>query len=97
MKSLQEAIDAVSMKGPKGSTGSKDIQDALSDRLGGYEWIAKEAAHMRSVRDMLEEMWQAMLHRRVAPKDAFFSLLVNGIMIGVELAKDDKPAIELVQ
>lgn len=96
MKSLQEAIEAVTMKGPHGSCGTKDVQDALSDRLAQYDWIPRDMAHMRSVRDMLEEMWQAMLAKRVTPKDAFLSLLANGVMIGIEMAKEDKPKLELV-
>lgn len=96
MKSLQQAIDAVTAKAPHGSCGTKDVQDALVDRLKQYEWIPREMAHMRSVRDMLEEMWQAVLAKRVAPRDAFLSLLANGVMIGIEMAKEDKPKLELV-
>lgn len=96
MKNLQEAIDAVTAKAPHGSCGTKDVQDALSYRLAQYDWIPREMAHMRSVRDMLEEMWQAMLAKRVAPKDAFLSLLANGVMIGIEMAKEDEPKVELI-
>ncbi len=91
MKSLREAIDIIAVKAPAGSTGTLDIQAQCEAKTRNYSWIAKEAAHMRSVREMLEGMWEGMAAKRITPKDAFFSLLMNGILIGIEMAKDDKP------
>jgi hypothetical protein len=100
MKTLQQAVDAVTAKVVKAEGLDPEAQKLLNARLTKYDPIISELQHMRSTRDMLENMWQAMIRRQVQPKDAFFSLLANGVLIGLEMANapiEDKPLVEIVQ
>lgn len=85
MKTLQEAIDFVAARGNNREGLDPEVQAVLAVRLAKYDALIGQAQHMRAVREMLENMWQATLRREVSPKDALFSLLANGILIGLEM------------
>jgi len=103
MKSLQEAIDAITAKGVRTEGVDAEAQEILAVRLAKYQKLIANMQNMRSVRDMLENMWQAMLKRQVSASDGMFSVLANGVLIGLEMAEAQiedekpKPLIMLVQ
>lgn len=95
MKTMAEAVEAVTVTVKAGTDMAAAMGDdspqqrAIHEKLATYQCLEEEALALASVKSMVVAMVIAVAEGGRDPTRAMFSMLMNGICVGIEMEKHE--------